>query len=127
MITRYLKNLVFLVISAHKDTNFTEIKSILQSALKTGFGIKIETKTTVNSSFEDGHCATIIFNGNGHWNYCRQLILKLLKIIKFVYLQLDLKYLYGNPFSNLFNIEIKINIIPNPNNITPIENSKRIF
>ena len=52
------------VISAHKDANFTEIKSVLQTALKIGFGIQIQTKTTVNSSFEDGHCADIIFNGN---------------------------------------------------------------
>ena len=52
------------VISAHKDANFTEIKSVLQTALKIGFGIQIQTKTTVNSSFEDGHCANIIFNGN---------------------------------------------------------------
>jgi len=50
-------------ISAHKDANFTEIKSILQSALKTGFGIKIETKTARNHTFEDGHCATVILNG----------------------------------------------------------------
>ncbi|MDH3780722.1 MAG: phenylalanine--tRNA ligase subunit beta [Nitrosopumilus sp.] len=49
-------------ISAHKDANFTEIKSVLQSALKTGFGIEIETKTTINPTFEDGHCATIILN-----------------------------------------------------------------
>ena len=52
------------VISAHKDANFTEIKSVLQTALKIGFGIQIQTKTTVNSSFEDGHCANIIFNEN---------------------------------------------------------------
>ena len=52
------------VISAHKDANFTEIKSVLQTALKIGFAIQIQTKTTVNSSFEDGHCANIIFNGN---------------------------------------------------------------
>ena len=52
------------VISAHKDANFTEIKSVLQTALKIGFGIQIQTKTTVNSSFEDGHCANIILNGN---------------------------------------------------------------
>ena len=52
------------VISAHKDANFTEIKSVLQSVLKIGFGIQIQTKTTSNSSFEDGHCANIIFNGN---------------------------------------------------------------
>ncbi len=50
-------------ISAHKDANFTEIKSILQSALKIGFGIKIETKTVINPTFEDGHCATVILNG----------------------------------------------------------------
>ena len=50
-------------ISAHKDTNFTEMKSILQSVLKTGFGIKIETKTATNPTFEDGHCATVILNG----------------------------------------------------------------
>ena len=52
------------VISAHKDANFTEIKSVLQTALKIGFGIQIQAKTTINSSFEDGHCANIIFNGN---------------------------------------------------------------
>jgi len=50
-------------ISAHKDANFTEIKSILQSALKTGFGIKIETKTSLHPTFEVGHCATVILNG----------------------------------------------------------------
>ncbi|NQV40516.1 MAG: phenylalanine--tRNA ligase subunit beta [Nitrosopumilus sp.] len=49
-------------ISAHKDANFTEIKSIIQSALNIGFGIKVETKTATNSTFEDGHCATIILN-----------------------------------------------------------------
>jgi phenylalanyl-tRNA synthetase beta chain len=53
----------FSSISAHKDANFTEIKSILQSALKIGFGIKIETKTTTHPTFEDGHCATVILNG----------------------------------------------------------------
>ena len=50
------------VISAHKDANFTEIKSVLQTVLKIGFGIQIETQTTKNSSFKDGHCANIIFN-----------------------------------------------------------------
>lgn len=53
----------FSSISAHKDANFTEIKSILQSALKIGFGIKIETKTTTHPTFEEGHCATVILNG----------------------------------------------------------------
>ena len=49
-------------ISAHKDANFTEIKSIVQSALNIGFGIKIETKTSTNPTFEQGHCASIILN-----------------------------------------------------------------
>jgi len=53
----------FSSISAHKDANFTEIKSILQSALKTGFGITIETKTSSHPTFEAGHCANVIFNG----------------------------------------------------------------
>jgi phenylalanyl-tRNA synthetase beta chain len=52
------------VISAHKDANFTEIKSVLQTILKIGFGIQIETKTAINSSFKNGHCANIIFNKN---------------------------------------------------------------
>ena len=50
-------------ISAHQDANFTEIKSILQSALKTGFGIKIETKTATHPIFEEGRCADVIVNG----------------------------------------------------------------
>ncbi len=49
-------------ISAHKDANFTEIKSIIQSALNIGFGIKVETKTATNPTFEDGHCASIVLN-----------------------------------------------------------------
>ena len=49
-------------ISAHKDVNFTEMKSIIQTALNIGFGIKIETKTMINSTFEEGHCASIILN-----------------------------------------------------------------
>ena len=49
-------------ISAHKDANFTEIKSIIQSALNIGFNIQIETKTATNPTFEEGHCATITLN-----------------------------------------------------------------
>ena len=49
-------------ISAHKDANFTEIKSIIQSALNVAFGIKVETKTATNPTFEDGHCASIVLN-----------------------------------------------------------------
>ncbi len=50
-------------ISAHKDANYTEIKSVLQSALKIGFDIQIDTKTTTHPSFEIGHCATVLLNG----------------------------------------------------------------
>ena len=53
----------FSSISAHQDANFTEIKSVLQSALKTGFGIIIETKTTTHPIFEEGRCATVVVNG----------------------------------------------------------------
>jgi len=49
-------------IAAHKDANFTEIKSVIQSALNIGFGIKIETKTSTDPTFEKGHCASIILN-----------------------------------------------------------------
>jgi len=49
-------------IAAHKDANFTEIKSVIQSALNIGFGIKIETKTSTDPIFEKGHCASIILN-----------------------------------------------------------------
>jgi len=56
------EKITFSGISAHKDANFTEIKSIIQSALNIGFGIKIETKTATDSTFEEGHCASIILN-----------------------------------------------------------------
>ena len=49
-------------ISAHKDASFTEIKSVLQSALKIGFGIDIKTKTTADPLFEKGHCADVVLN-----------------------------------------------------------------
>ncbi len=49
-------------VSSHQDTNFTEIKSVIQSALKTGFDITIDTKTAVHPSFEKGRCASIIVN-----------------------------------------------------------------
>lgn len=50
-------------ISAHQDATFTEIKSILQSALKTGFNLEIETKTSSNPIFEEGRTASISING----------------------------------------------------------------
>lgn len=53
----------FGVISAHQDATFTEIKSILQSALKTGFNIDVETKTFSHPIFEEGRTASISIHG----------------------------------------------------------------
>lgn len=50
-------------ISAHQDATFTEIKSILQSALKIGFNLEIETKTFSHPIFEEGRTASISING----------------------------------------------------------------
>ncbi len=49
-------------ISAHQDATFTEIKSILQSALKIGFNLEIETKTFSHPIFEEGRTASISIN-----------------------------------------------------------------
>ena len=49
-------------ISAHQDAAFTEIKSVLQSALKTGFDIEIKTKTATHPSFMEGRCAAVTVN-----------------------------------------------------------------
>ena len=49
-------------ISAHQDANFTEIKSVLQSGLKTGFDLEIQTKTTSHPTFEEGRCASVLVN-----------------------------------------------------------------
>src|SRR3990170_2161744 len=49
-------------ISAHKDTNFSEIKSILQSSLKIGFNIECETKTSSHPIFSEGRMANILVN-----------------------------------------------------------------
>lgn len=45
--------------SAHNDASFTEIKSILQSFLKTTFGSGCRTATSSNSMFLDGRSADI--------------------------------------------------------------------
>ncbi len=51
-------------ISAHKDANYSEIKSILQSTLKTGFNIECETKTATNFCFAKGKTADVIANNS---------------------------------------------------------------
>ncbi len=50
-------------ISSHKDVNFSEIKSVLQSVTQSIFGKICETKTTTHSTFEKGHVANIIVDG----------------------------------------------------------------
>ena len=35
----------------------------MQSALKTGFNLQIETKTATHPSFEKGRCANVLING----------------------------------------------------------------
>ena len=47
-------------VSTHKDANFTEIKSIIQSALKTGFNIECKTKTSTHPMFLEGRTAEIL-------------------------------------------------------------------
>ena len=49
-------------VSAHNDVNFTEIKSILQSFLKTTFGLECKTITSSNPVFVDGRSADIFVN-----------------------------------------------------------------
>ncbi|TBR24206.1 MAG: phenylalanine--tRNA ligase subunit beta [Candidatus Nitrosotenuis sp.] len=50
-------------VSAHKDTNFTEIKSILQSLLKTDLNIACKTNALTNPSFASGRTAEILVGG----------------------------------------------------------------
>ena len=50
-------------VSSHKDANFSEIKSVLQSVIQSIFGKTCETRTTTNPTFEKGHVANITVNG----------------------------------------------------------------
>ena len=53
----------FSAVCAHQDANFTEIKSILQASLKTGFNLEIESKTSTHETFENGRAASVLVNG----------------------------------------------------------------
>ncbi len=53
-------------VSSHKDANFSEIKSILQSALKTGFNIVCNTRTSTYPTFSKGRVAEIIVAGKSY-------------------------------------------------------------
>jgi phenylalanyl-tRNA synthetase beta chain len=50
-------------VSAHKDTSFTEIKSILQSLLKTDSNIICKTHASSHPSFASGRTAEILVGG----------------------------------------------------------------
>ncbi|HJJ23336.1 MAG TPA: phenylalanine--tRNA ligase subunit beta [Nitrosopumilus sp.] len=50
-------------VSSHKDANFSEIKSILQSVIQSIFGKTCETKTTTHPTFKKGHVANIVVDG----------------------------------------------------------------
>jgi len=49
--------------SSHKDANFSEMKSILQSVIQSIFGKTCETKTSTHPTFEKGHVANITVDG----------------------------------------------------------------
>lgn len=51
-------------ISAHQEVNYSEIKSVLLSALKTGFDLQCETKTSSGTIFAKGKTADIVINGS---------------------------------------------------------------
>ena len=53
----------FSAVCAHQEANFSEIKSILQAALKTGFNLEIETKTSTHETFQKGRTASILVRG----------------------------------------------------------------
>ena len=53
----------FAAVCAHQNANFTEIKSILQASLKTGFNLEIESKTSTHETFEKGRVASVLVNG----------------------------------------------------------------
>ncbi|MDH3276496.1 MAG: phenylalanine--tRNA ligase subunit beta [Nitrosopumilus sp.] len=50
-------------VCAHKEANFSEIKSILQAALKIGFNLEIETRTSSHETFQEGKMASILVHG----------------------------------------------------------------
>ena len=50
-------------LDAHKDVNYTEVKSILQSLLKTGFNLSCSTISQKEKMYVDGRTANIVING----------------------------------------------------------------
>jgi len=50
-------------VAAYGDANFSELKSVLQSTLRTGFGIEVGTKTSSDPLFGDGRSADVLAKG----------------------------------------------------------------
>lgn len=50
-------------VAAHGGASFSEIKSVLQSALRTGFGLEAETRTAPDPLFRRGRSAGIVAGG----------------------------------------------------------------
>ena len=50
-------------VSSHKDANFSEIKSVLQSVIQLMHQKTCDTKTTTNPTFEKGHVANVLVDG----------------------------------------------------------------
>lgn len=57
------ESISFACVTAHKDSGYTEIKSVLQSLLKTDSNIECKTKTAQDPMFEKGKTAEILVNG----------------------------------------------------------------
>ena len=55
------ESIIFAAVIAYKDTNYSEIKAIMQSILKTNFKIESQTKTSKNQElFVEGKHADIL-------------------------------------------------------------------
>ncbi len=50
-------------VSAHRTASFTEAKSVLQSLLDTGFGIRIQTRMQSVPPFREGRTAAVVVDG----------------------------------------------------------------
>ena len=49
-------------VCAHNDVSFSEVKSILQSVFKIGFGLQCTTQMTTDTMFSEGRAADILIN-----------------------------------------------------------------
>lgn len=57
-----IESICIACVSAHKDSGYTEIKSVLQSLLKTDSNLDCKTVTAQNPMFEQGKTADVLLN-----------------------------------------------------------------